>query len=279
MTALIGIETQAGQSALQIPRLTHAEAGPLSQTEYERTLAVLESLAGDDWVQPTYCTEWDVRAMVAHLAGAVTGSTTVAEFLRQNVTNPYLKEVDDPVDGINRLQIEQRAHKTTDELVAEFRHNGQVAVHNRHKLLWPVRKIRLPMGTLGFAPLEYLLDTIYPRDQWMHRYDICAATGKKMVVTPEHDGRISALVLLDIAKKLKGQMDQRSVSLQLTGEITGEFRFGRPSTLDCTLEMDIFDFNLRASGRITVEEALQRTVISGDRATGIWFLSNMEVPY
>ncbi|MBW7882131.1 MAG: maleylpyruvate isomerase family mycothiol-dependent enzyme [Caldilineaceae bacterium] len=279
MIPLTGMKAMAAQSATAIPRLTHAEAGLLSQTEYERVLALLESLEGDDWAQPTYCTEWTVRDMVAHLAGAVTGSTTFAEFWRQNVANPYLRQVDDPVDGINRLQLEERAARTTAELVAEFRRNGQIAVRNRRKLLWPVRKIHLPMGSLGFASVEYLMDTIYPRDQWMHRYDICAATGKQLVVTPEHDGRIVALVLLDIAKKLKGQLAQRSVALRLTGEIGGEFLLGRSTNPGCTVAMDLIDLNLRASGRISVEEALERTVISGDRATGLWFLSNMEVPY
>ena len=46
-------------------------------------------------------------------------------------------------------------------------------------------------------------------------YDICAATGKKMVITPEHDGRLTDLVLLDIAKKLKKQLAGRTIILQI----------------------------------------------------------------
>jgi hypothetical protein len=203
-----------------------------------------------------------------------------AEFRRQNLTNPYMKEVNDPVDGINRLQLEERTGKSGEELVAEFRRNGQVAVHNRQNLPWILRKLRAPMGpVLGLTAIEYLLDTLYPRDQWMHRYDICAATGKKMVVTPEHDGRIVALVVRDIARKIQGQLGQRSVALQLAGEIGGEFVFGRPGAVDCTIEMDVFDFNLRASGRISAEEARKRTTIRGDQATGQWFLDIMEVVY
>lgn len=279
MTTLTSMPASAEQIALEIPGLTHAEAGPLSQTEYERTLAVLDQLQGDDWMQPTYCTAWNVRDMTAHLAGAVTGSTTLSEFIHQNVTNAYLKEVKDPVDGINRLQLEERAGKTPAELVDEFRKNGQIAVNNRQKLPWVIRKIHLQMGTIGFAPLEYLLDTMYPRDQWMHRYDICAATGKEMVVTPDHDGRIIALVVRDIARKLKKQMVDRNVLLQLRGVLDGDFLFGPSSTPDCTIEMDFFDFNLRASGRIGLEEAIKRSRISGDRKTAAWFLSNLKVTY
>ncbi|MBK8048890.1 MAG: maleylpyruvate isomerase family mycothiol-dependent enzyme [Anaerolineales bacterium] len=279
MTTLTRMPAAAEQIALEIPGLTHAEAGPLSQTEYERTLAVIESLQGDDWVQPTYCTAWNVRDMTAHLAGAVTGSTSLSEFIHQNVTNAYLKEVSDPVDGINRLQLEERAGKTPAELVAEFRRNGQIAVNNRQKLPWVIRKIHLSMGTIGFAPLEYLLDTMYPRDQWMHRYDICAATGKKMIVTPEHDGRIVALVVRDIARKLKKQLAERSVLLQLRGALDGDFLFGRALKPDCTIEMDFFDFNLRASGRMTVENAFKRGKVSGDHKLAEWFISGLEVTY
>ena len=113
----------------------------------------------------------------------------------------------------------------------------------------------------------------------MHRYDICAATGKKMVVTSEHDGRLTALVVRDIGRKLKGQLGQRSLAVQVTGALASEYVFGQASEPGCTLQMDVFDFHLRASGRITVEEAARRAVFGGDKATGEWFLQNMEVVY
>jgi uncharacterized protein (TIGR03083 family) len=276
MIAAVGIRT-AAQRVVDIPKLTHREAGRLSQTEYERVVALLEQLEGSDWERPTYCTEWNVRQMTAHLAGAVTGSTSLVEFLRQNIQHPYAKAAG--IDGTNRLQIEERANKTTAELVAEFRQNGQIAIHKRQKLAWPLRKIHAPMGVLGFTSFEYLLDTIYPRDEWMHRYDICAATGKQMVVTAEHDGRIVALVLRDAARKLKAGLAQRTVAVRLVGEAGGEYLFGRSFSADCTLEMDVFDFNLRASGRIKAAKATSAAMISGDQATAEWFLDNLEVPY
>lgn len=276
----IALETKTvKQNALDIPKLTHAEAGVLSRTEYERVLAVLELLEGDDWQRPTYCTEWDVREMTAHLSGSVTGSASFAEFKKQYLTNPYLRQVEKAEDGVNRLQVEERAERTAAELVAEFRRNGPIAIRKRQNLPWLVRKIHLPMGSLGFSPLEYLMDTIFPRDEWMHRYDICAATGKRMVVTAEHDGRLIALVLLDLAKRLKKQLGQRTVLLRLTGALACEYQFGRGDSPDCTIELDGFDFNLLASGRISAEEALERAVISGDKAVTHWFLNHTAVPY
>lgn len=274
MSISIGVDTMV-QKASDISPVAHAEVGKLSRKEFERVLIVLESLEGNDWQQQTYCTEWTVREMVAHLAGSMTGSTSLSEFLRQNVRNPYIKEAENPVDGINRLQVEERASKSTAEIIDEFCQNGPIAIRNRQKLPWLLRQLPIPeVGNLG-----YLMDIIYPRDEWMHRYDICAATGKKMVITPEHDGRLLDLVLLDIAKKLKKPLAGRSIVLQITGVLGGIYQFGDKAEPDCTLEIDLFDFHLRASERISADEAMRRTAVSGDEAAARWFLSNATVLY
>lgn len=274
MTVLTGVKAMA-QQASEIPPVAHAEAGRLSRTEFERVLAVLETLDGADWQQPTYCTEWNVRDMVAHLAGSMTGSTSLREFVRQNVTHPYVKAAANSVDGTNRLQIEERANHSTAEVIAEFRQNGPIAIKNRQKLPWLVRQLPIP----GVGNFGYLMNIIYPRDEWMHRYDICAATGKKMVITQEHDGRILNLVLLDIAKKLKKQLAGRTILLHITGALRRTYQFGSKAQPDCTLEIDLFDFHLRASERISVEEAVRRTAVSGDQSTAHWFLNSATVLY
>ena len=274
MTVLTGVKAVA-QNANEIPPVAHAEAGQLSRTEFERVLALLESQDGADWQQPTYCTEWNVRDMVAHLAGAMTGSTSLREFVRQNVTHPYVKAAAYPVDGTNRLQIEERAKQNTADIIAEFRQNGPIAIKNRQKLPWLVRQLPIP----GVGNFGYLMDIIYPRDEWMHRYDICAATGKKMVITQEHDGRILNLVLLDIAKKLQKPSAGRTIVLHITGALSGTYQFGSSTEPDCTLAIDLFDFHLRASERISAEKAVRRTAVSGDQTTAHWFLSSATVLY
>jgi hypothetical protein len=67
--------------------------------------------------------------------------------------------------------------------------------------------------------------------------------------------------------------------LRLTGAHATEYQFGDKATVDCEIEVDFFDFNLLASGRITPEEVMVRTAIAGDKATALWFLNNLEVPY
>lgn len=274
MTVLTGVKAVA-QQASEIPPVAHAEAGRLSHTEFERVLALLETLEGADWQQPTYCTKWNVRDMVAHLAGAMTGSTSLREFVRQNITHPYVKAASYPVDGTNRLQIEERAKQSAADIIAEFHQNGPIAIKNRQKLPWLVRQLPIP----GVGNFGYLMDIIYPRDEWMHRYDICAATGKKMVITEEHDGRILDLVLLDIAKKLQKPSAGRTIVLHITGALSGTYQFGSKAQPDSTLEIDLFDFHLRASERISAEEAVRRTAVSGDQTTAHWFLSSATVLY
>jgi hypothetical protein len=54
-----------------------------------------------------------------------------------------------------------------------------------------MRCLPLPFGgPIGWAPLKYLLDVGFTRDVWAHRVDICAALGKEMHLTADHDGRL-----------------------------------------------------------------------------------------
>jgi len=271
--ARAGVEWVAAE---RIPAVRHDEAGRLSWTEYERLLALLESLAGDDWGRQTYCTEWTVRDMAAHLAGAMTGSASFKEFKRQNVDHPYVKQAANGIDGTNRLQIEERAGWTPEQVVAEFRESGPKAIRNRQRLPWPVRQLPIP----GFpGNVGYLMDVIYPRDEWMHRYDISAATGREMATTPAHDGRMTALVARDVARKLRGKMAGRRVDLLLTGPFAAGYRFGEGERADCVMTMDVFAFHLRASERITAAEALAGAEVAGDVGIAEWFLGELPVLY
>ena len=249
-------------------------------SEYERVLTVLESLEGDDWKQPTFCTAWNVRDMVAHLSGACAAYASWTEFRRQMMQNPYSKEVEVQVDGINQCQLMDRADRTPSELVAEFRDVGPKAIRTRQRLPWILRSLIIPFGPpLGTKPVHYLTDTIYTRDQWMHRYDLCHATGKEMTVTAEHDGRIVALVVRDLAELLARQLEGRSVDLILTGSLEDSYRFGGEEDTSCSISMDVFDFALLTSDRITLPVARERVYLDGDTEFANAVLTNFSVPY
>ena len=260
--------------------LTHDEAQALATAEAEQVLAVLELLEGDDWQQPTYCTAWTVRDMVAHLAGACAGYASWTEFRRQYLQNPHLNETGAQVDGINKRQILDRAERTTAELVDEFRTAAPRAIRTRYRLPWLLRNLTIPFGPpLGTAKVAYLTDTIYTRDQWMHRYDLCAATGNSMVVSAEHDGRILALVVLDLARKLERMLGTQSVDLALRGAGDPVYRLGVSDAPAGTITMSIFDFALLSSDRITVDEAGDRVEVGGDAHLARTVLENFSVPY
>ena len=65
---------------------------------------------------------------------------------------------------------------------------------------------RMPMkeevgGATETWRIGYLLDVILTRDPWMHRVDIARATGRELVLTAEHDGRIVADVVAEWARR------------------------------------------------------------------------------
>ena len=279
MTALVANLNAGLRTVTEIPALQHAEAPALARAEFERVLSLLQSLDVNDWEQPTYCADWNVREMTAHLAGAVAAFASWGEFFRQTVGNPHMRSEEKQVDGLNRRQVEDRAGCSPAELIDEYHQAGPTAIRVRHNIPWPLSRAPILRGEpVSDTSLRYLLDVIYPRDWWMHRYDLCAATGKEMIVDGEHDRRIVELVLRDVAMVLaRTGLGDRSLMLELTGEAGGAYRFGPNPQPDTVVRMDLFDFALAASGRIAPEEALARATVAGSPAVAEWFFQNCEV--
>lgn len=267
--------------AANIPALNHEEAGRLARTELDRFLALVESLSGDDWEQPTGCTAWNVREVLAHQAGSYAAYASWAQFRRQYVQNPYVREEDQPVDGINRRQVEDRQGRTPAQLVAELREAGPKAIRTRQRLPWILRKLPLPFGApIGMARVEWLTDLIYPRDTWMHRVDICRATGREFVQSADHDGRMVALVVRDLAQNVKGVLDGKTAVYDLTGgPAGGRYRFGPNPEADAVLQMDVLQFNWLASGRMEASEARAHVTVGGDEEVALTLIEHTNVLY
>ena len=51
------------------PAIERPIAMRLAATEYQRVTDAVDALQLHDWTRPTDCTEWDVRQLVAHIAG------------------------------------------------------------------------------------------------------------------------------------------------------------------------------------------------------------------
>ncbi|MCA9971653.1 MAG: maleylpyruvate isomerase family mycothiol-dependent enzyme [Anaerolineales bacterium] len=266
--------------AARIPALGHAEAGGLAREELRRFLALVETLHADAWQQPTDCTEWTVRDILAHQAGSYAGFTSWAEFRRQLSARPAPGQMQ--VDALNARQLADRAASSPAELIAELREVGPKAIRTRQRLPWLLRKLRLPMGPpLGTCAVEYLTDLIYPRDTWAHRLDICRAAQRPFHQTPEHDGRLLALVLRDLARKLDGRLRGQSVIFHLTGPAGGRYRIGHTAEPSAVIKMDALEFSRLASKRLTAREALAQglATVSGDAAFAAEVLAETAVPY
>jgi uncharacterized protein (TIGR03083 family) len=241
-----------------IPPITTAEAARLAATEYERMVEQLRSLDEHDWSQPTECPGWDVRAMAGHSLGMLTDFTSYRTLMRRmRAAGKGAKASgEEMVDVMTALQVADHAHHSTDGLVALAAMNGPRAARwrtSRNRLFR-----RMPMkqdvdGRVETWRMRYLLDTILTRDPWMHRIDIARATGRALVLTPEHDGRIVADVVAEWARR-HGQ----PFTLTLTGPAGGEFVAGDGTGERITI--DAVDFCRTLSGRASGDGLLGHPV-------------------
>lgn len=276
------VERPSFPEAASIPSLTHTEAAEMATVELERFLACAEALAPADWEQPTACPLWNVRQMVAHVTGAAAGYALWSQFKRQYspfVQRPYRQAGFSLLDALNQIQVDDRSMATPANLLAELREVAPRAIATRKRLPALVRAVRLPLPVLGVVPLGYMTDLIYTRDMWMHRLDICRATGREMAHTPQHDGRITALVVRDLARKLTPKLTGQAVLYELTGIAGGRFCLGGNAHPAACITMDVLDFHLLASDRLSAQELSAQVSVNGDEHLAHVALDNTHIPY
>ena len=266
-------------AAERIPYITADEAFSLMQVSFERFMKVIELLNTDDWTKPTACTDWNVHDIVAHQAGGYVSGTNYKEMFR--LIRLYTSKVGPgrlPEDTVNEFQVKERADKSPTELITELRQVGPIAIQNwayRFRLIKPIVTSH-PTG--GVKSLRYFMWIIHSRDTWMHRLDICRATGRRFEQTREHDGRINELAVLDLAQSLKNKLGKRALNLVLTGTAGGAWKIGQTEP-EATIEMDTLDFNIYASGRFNHEEGLSRAKLLGDQKLAQLAFKNFTVLY
>lgn len=187
-----------------IARIDHDEAMRITAVENRKLGELLEALRPSDWSTPTECTRWDVRAMAAHLVGSAASQASPREFLRQKRGGaPICKELGSPFwwDGMNELQVRERAGATTEQLVSEWTAASAKALAARTRLPRPVARLKLLNlpAPVGRQPLSYLFDIGFTRDVWTHRIDIAHAVGRAPDHDAAHDGRILADIVAEWA--------------------------------------------------------------------------------
>lgn len=269
--------------ARAIPALTHQEARALATLELERFLALVTALSPEDWEKPTVCPLWNVQQMLAHVTGAAASYAHWSEFRRQGsakVQRPYRASGLSRLDSLNQIQVDDRAHCTPAELIDELREVGPKAIATRAKLPALLRALRLPIPESGgIVPLGYLTDLIYTRDMWMHRLDMCRATHREMNMTAGHDGRMTALVIRDLVKPLSPHVRRASIVYTLTGTGGGTWQIGPKGSVQASIALDVLDFHLLASGRLSPQDAWSHASVEGDPALACQILNHTWVLY
>jgi uncharacterized protein (TIGR03083 family) len=235
------------------PGMRHRDWMTAAGEEYRRLGALLTDLSDADWRRPTDCTDWDVREMVAHLVGAAESTASVREMRRQQKLGRPLRPGEPEVDGINALQVQERADARPGQLVRDLADAGARGVRARRRMPALLRAVPVPFGPpLGTRPLGYLTDRIYTRDAWLHRVDIARATGRELVLTPDHDGRIVADVVAEWARA-----HGRPYRLTLTGPAGGTWSSGDGGE---EMTLDAVEFCRILSGRAAGEGLLATPV-------------------
>ena len=272
MTAVAFSPTVA--EAMRAPYVTADEAYDLLQVALERFLALVETLEPDDWSKPTACTAWTVRDMLAHQAGGYASGASYHEMIRQYTRLPRQGQL--PEDAINELQVRERAAHSPAELIAELRQVGPVASKKWAYQFRLIKPIAVPHPVGGFMSVRHLMWVIHSRDTWMHRLDICRATGRAFQQTREHDGRIVELILRDVDRALRPRLGGQAIIIELLGVAGGIWKVGDGNPA-ATIQMDALDFCIFASGRFSYSEARAKATLAGDVALAEQAMRNLLV--
>ena len=222
-------------------------AARLAATEYDRVVELLEKLTPEQWAAPTDCPGWDVRAMAGHMLGMTQLAASTPETIRQMMTaqRRAKRAGGATIDALTALQVEKNAGLDTAELVAMMRRLCPKAAKGRRRTPKLVRERRMPEEQVfgdqrEWWTFEYLLDVVLTRDPFMHRSDICRATGVTMTVTADHEG----VIVDDLVREWAGRHGS-PYSLELTGPAGGRWGDGGGEPI----RMDAVEFCRVLSGR------------------------------
>jgi uncharacterized protein (TIGR03083 family) len=210
----------------EVPRIKHKEAMQIAAVENRNFAELLQSLQPEDWAKPTDCVRWDVQSLAAHVIGSAAGQASPREFIRQVRTGrPIVQEIGAMYwwDGMNELQVRERAELTPQQLISEWEAVSVKALRSRTRLPRPIAHLpllNLP-APVGRQPVLYLFDVGFTRDVWMHRVDLARAVGTPLDLTAAHDGRLIA----DIVAEWAGTHGE-AFDLVLEGPAGGRFRSG-----------------------------------------------------
>jgi uncharacterized protein (TIGR03083 family) len=227
-----------------IPPLSRHEAAAVAAIENRRFVELVNTLAPEDWSRPTDCPEWDVKAITCHVLGAMEGHVWLPRFIHQYRAGNKIAGDRPAIDGMTQIQVQERSSLTPREIVERLNRVASRAARARARIPGVMR--RAPMKVEVDSVMEtwrvgYLVDVILTRDTWMHRIDTSRATGRPLVLTADHDGRIVADVVAEWARR-----HGKPFALQLEGPAGGRFTTADPGE---EITLDAIEFCRVVSGR------------------------------
>jgi uncharacterized protein (TIGR03083 family) len=240
--------------------LPRAEAMRLAATEYRRFAAAVAELGPQDWARRTDCPDWNVHELVAHVVGMAAMASSPMEQSRQRKGALARRTEGRPfIDWLTSHQVDKFGVHAPDELVRLAAAVAPKAVRGRKWAPGFIRRRPMPVPQLvGGVPetwtTGYLVDTILTRDTWMHRVDLAQATGRPMVLTPEHDGAIVTDIVAEWAER-----HGAPYRLCLTGPAGGTWSAGSAAAATESgdqLTLDAVEFCRLVSGRGTASGLL-----------------------
>jgi uncharacterized protein (TIGR03083 family) len=231
-----------------IAPINHKEGMALAETEYRRYTDMLDQLRPEDWAIQTVNSDWNVKQLTQHVLGFAESNASFLVFvkaMRAGKKRTALKNYDHFIHGMNEVQVEEREHISTDQMVAQWKATWPKALKGRRRFPPFARPIPMDFGpVIGKKPMgPYLMDVVFTRDTWMHRIDTCRAVGLEPVLTPEHDGRLIEDMVAEWTK-----LYDLSIKLDLEGPAGGTYVRG---TGDEELTIDAVEWIWILSGRGT----------------------------
>ncbi|MGZ7013103.1 MAG: maleylpyruvate isomerase family mycothiol-dependent enzyme [Acidimicrobiales bacterium] len=226
--------------------IDRTEMTEVAGVENRLMLNLLRTLREDDWSKPTDCPAWDVRALAAHVLGGMEGFASLGQFVHQMRAGAKAAGDGPFIDGMTAVQVRERATLSDAELIERVAAVGPRVARARGRVPGLFRLMPLKQEVGGVEEtwrLGYLLDVILTRDTWMHRVDIARATGRPLVLSSGHDGRIVADVVAEWARR-----HGRPFTLHLEGPAGGTFTSGSGGE---TITIDAVEYCRILSGRAT----------------------------
>jgi uncharacterized protein (TIGR03083 family) len=166
-----------------------AEGLVLSRIQYQRFRDVLAGLSPDEWAAPVAdCPGWSVKDVAGHVLGGLECVAKPKEFVRQAREGRRL----DPhvTQGLNAYQVVYYGALSPAEVLSRIDGTVDRALRGRARTPWLLRHLVRPkLDVMGRTPMAFVLDTIYTRDTFIHRIDLCRATGRE-VLADEVEARI-----------------------------------------------------------------------------------------